>query len=196
MQFHDFAETLLGSKVKVKLIRHLVREEGISGERETAKRIGVSHSAVNKTLEELFELNLVRPVRAGNVKIWYLNKESYAYEFLQSFYSSIGYSALEQLKKTIEDYLKYLSEVRKAVIFGSIAEGNELSNSDVDLFVLVDSEDGRKRVQPQISSLNELCLKRYGNPLSPHIFTSRELSSPKNKKFLESVSKGITVMER
>jgi predicted transcriptional regulator len=85
MQFHDFAETLLGSKVKVKLLRHLLTEGGISSEREAAKIFGVSHSAVNKVLEEFYELNLIMPTSVGNVKVWVLNKSSFANEFLKVF---------------------------------------------------------------------------------------------------------------
>lgn len=194
MQFREFAESLLGSKVKIKLIEHLLTEESISGEREVAKRIGISHAAVNKTLKDFYDLNLIKPMRVGNVKIWNLNKESYAYNFLKgSFESSIKTSPLEHLKSTISSHLNYLEIVKKVVIFGSIAEGRELPSSDIDLFILVESEKERKDILPHVLSLNERCLRLYGNKLSYHIFTSKDMLNPKHKKFLENVNRGIKV---
>ncbi len=67
MQFRDFAENLLASKVKIKPLRVLLGEETITSERELAKLIGVSHGAVNKAMKDFYELNLVVPLRAGNV---------------------------------------------------------------------------------------------------------------------------------
>lgn len=196
MQFHDFAESLLGSKVKVKLIRHLLAEETISCEREIAKLLRVSHSAVNKSLRDFYEQNLIKPVRVGNVKIWHLNKESYAYQFLTSFDRWIKISPLEHLKSTIKSCLGHLTFIKKVIIFGSIAEGKELPNSDIDLFILVEKDEDRKNVLYYTSNLNETCLKVYGNKLSTNIFTYKDQTNPKNKKFLENVSKGIIVIER
>ncbi|MBS3082858.1 helix-turn-helix transcriptional regulator [Candidatus Pacearchaeota archaeon] len=63
MQFHNFAENLLGSRVKIKLVRQLLLEEAITSERDLAKLLGISHTAVSKTLKELHEFNLVSPMR-------------------------------------------------------------------------------------------------------------------------------------
>lgn len=193
MQFHEFAESLFGSKVKIKLIRHLLREEAVRGEREVAKLIRVSHSAVNKALKDFSDLNLVKPMRVGDVKIWHLNKESYAYNFVMSFPHWIKKSTIEDLKSTVSSYLGHLSSVKKVVIFGSVAEGRELPNSDIDLFILVEKEKNRKEVLNSVSSLSERCLRYYGNKLSPQIFTYKDLKKTRNKKFFKNVEKGIKV---
>ena len=89
MQFRDFEEELLGSKVKVKLLKYIISEEAITSEREIAKLINVSHGAANKTLKMFHDLNLITPMRIGNVIVWNLNKNSYAYQFLLNFFSNI-----------------------------------------------------------------------------------------------------------
>jgi len=196
MQFRNFAENLLGSKVKIKLIRYLLSEEAITSEREIAKLIGVSHSAVNKALNELHEQNLIAPTRVGNVMIWHINRESYAYQLLQSFTLLLKQMPFDRLKTEITAGLNYLAYVKKAVIYGSVALGTELPNSDIDLFILVKSEKDRKHILPLLSPLNGKCLRMFGNILSPNISTHKELSESKNKKFLESVKNGIVVFEK
>src|SRR3989338_5794492 len=104
MQFKDFAESLLGSKVKIKILRILLSEETITSERELAKMLGVSHGAVNKAMKDFYELNLVSPLRIGNVNAWQLNKDSLAFSRLDKKF----FFPLEELKEWIKSYLAHL----------------------------------------------------------------------------------------
>lgn len=196
MQFREFAEKLLGSRVKIKIIRQLLMEESMPGEREAAKRMGVSHVAVNKALAELHGLNLVKPMRAGNVKIWYLNKDSYAYALLHGFAQKIGEEPLVHLRKTILDAFSNSPEAIKITLFGSVAEGRETPESDIDLLIVVKSEKGKREIQNKISALSETCLKLYGNSLSAVVFTLGELKKSRHQKLLEAVSRGTLLLER
>lgn len=196
MKFRDFAESLLGSRVKIKLLKYILSEEVISSEREIAKLLGLSHTAVSKTLKEFHESNLISPIRVGNVLVWQLNKDSYAYLLLTHFPDYIKKEPLSDLIVAIGSGLNYFSYVKKVVIFGSIAEGKELPNSDIDLFVLVEKEVDRKNAMLPLSNLNNITLNKYGNKLSPNIFTYKDLKIPRNKKFLENVDKGIVIIEK
>ena len=196
MQFHNFAENLLGSRVKIKLVRQLLLEEAITSERDLAKLLGISHTAVSKTLKELHEFNLVSPMRVGSVIIWQLNKDSYSYQFLSgSFKEGIKTIPLSDLKKDIESELSF-SYVKKVIIFGSVAEGREIPNSDIDLFILVGNEKDKKKMLPPLSDLSTYIINKFGNALSPHIFTPKDLMNTKNKKLLENVNEGIIVLEK
>ncbi len=196
MKFREFAESLLGSKVKVKLIRHLLSDEAITSERETASLIGVSHNAVNKVLKEFSELNLISPLRVGGATVWHLNKESYAFQFLTNFDVEITSSPLQDLKsKIIREYDTYLV-IKKVIIFGSVAEGKELPNSDIDLFVLITDSNQKRFALSSLADLNSICLQKYGNKLSPIVMTEKEFLKFKNKKLLEEIKKGIAVIDR
>ncbi|HLC68588.1 MAG TPA: nucleotidyltransferase domain-containing protein [Candidatus Bilamarchaeaceae archaeon] len=208
MQFRDFAENLLGSKVKIKILRRLLTDETITSERELARLIGVSPGAANRVLKELHEANLISPLRVGAATVWQLNKVSYAYVFLTKFAEKIKTTPLVDLKKMIENYLQHgwrdyivrarLPEpvIQKAVIFGSIAEGTELFSSDIDLFVLVENKQERQKADVYLTYLGNYVIAEYGNRLSLHIFTHKDLQNPKNKKFLENVKKGMVVFEK
>lgn len=229
MQFRDFAENLLGSKVKIKLIRHLLSDEAITSERELAKLIGVSPGAVNQTLKEFHEANLVSPLRIGAATAWQLNKKSYAYDLLKNFEKGICFNPFEELKAVIriciqngsvtlppkefgfvsaaQSYLlgkniisssdnQPILAVKKAIIFGSLAMRTELPNSDIDLFLLVDNERSRESVNESFATIKTGLVQRYGNMLTLNIFTPKDFKDPKNKKFLENISKGMVVFEK
>lgn len=197
MKFRDFAESLLGSRVKIKLVRHLLSEGSLSSERELAKLLGLSHTAVNKALKELHENNLISPMRIGNVLIWQLNKDGYAYQFLSGkFEENIKKNPLSDLKNDIELPLT-ISSVRKVVLFGSVAEGKEVPNSDIDLFILVEGGKREKDyVLKQAFRLASGVMNKYGNKISPNVLFVQDLKNPKHKKFLDEVSKGIVVRDR
>lgn len=195
MQFRDFAENLLGSKVKIKIIRRLLSDEAITSERELAKLIGVSHVAVNKTLKELHDANLISPMRIGTATVWQLNKKSYAYAFLTQFIYKIQSNPLEELKEDIKSHFGNSNAV-KIMVYGSVAEGRELPNSDIDIFILVENEQNRKQLNDHSSYTQQHYISKYGSKLSLNIFTSKDLVHQKNKKFLENVLKGIVVLEK
>lgn len=205
MKFRDFAESLLGSRVKVKLIRQLLSSDTFASERDTAARIGVSHNAVNKTLKEFQDMNLITPMTIGNVLIWELNKDSYAYKFIENFSKKIATPPVEELRNDIKiligdmcSAIKLRDEkIKTAIIFGSVAEGRELSNSDIDLFILVEDEKTKKKIVSELPNMPRyfITLKKYGNKLSPLIMSKSEYHKSKNKKLLENIRKGIVVIE-
>lgn len=192
MQFRDFAENVLGSRVKVKLLRYLLKEGTVTSERELAKLIGVSHGAVNKTFKEFHESNLVTPLRLGNVIAWQLNKDSFAYFFL----NKIEFSPLDYLSQAIKQSLEHLGAIKKVVIYGSFAERRELPDSDIDIFIVVGNEGQKKSILPAVADLDKNCVRSFGNKISPNIFTENDLKSKKHERFLENVNKGIVVFER
>ncbi|MEW6723021.1 MAG: nucleotidyltransferase domain-containing protein [Candidatus Micrarchaeota archaeon] len=194
MQFREFAENLLGSRVKIKIIRRLLTDETLTSERELAKLVGASPGAVNRVLKEFHECNLILPMRVGTATVWTLNKGSYAYSFLTDFQSKIKENPLEDLKDSLRSWF-IRSEAKKIVLFGSVAEGNEKPSSDIDLFLLVADTSKQKFMSDLARDYNHYFVQRYGNNLSANILTEKDLTDPKNKKFLESVSRGIVIGE-
>lgn len=192
MRFRNFPELVLGSKTKLRVLLHLLAEPGMpTSEREVARLLGVSHTAVNKVMKDFYDAHLVTPMKIGNVNAWKLNEKSYAYWAISDFRRMATAPPIERLKKDTMAYLASYECVRQAVIFGSIAEGGELPDSDIDLLIVVDDEKNKKYVIEQaISGLSERCLTFYGNKLSPSVITQDEFETTKNRRLIE---KGISV---
>jgi len=99
---------------------------------------------------------------------------------------------LEDLKKVL---LRNLSEtlIKRVVLFGSIAEGSERINSDIDVLVLVKDKQSKEKLETEIEKLSNICFEAYGNRLAPYILTEQEMKQKKNLRIISEVDKGIQI---
>ncbi len=195
MRFRNFTESILGSKVKIKILMYMLSEGVPTSEREISRILNISHMAVNKAMGTFRELNLVSQLRIGNVNSWKFNKESYAYEAIaiNNLKWMAAHTPFEDFK---EEFGKEFStsHLTRAVIFGSIAEGMEEPDSDIDLLIITNNSENKARIEKKIGDFVETCMKRYGNVLSPHIITEKETNKTENVKILKGAEKGIQVI--
>jgi len=193
MQFRDFTRKAMGSEGRVRVLLYLFKNKTPASEREVARILGLSNTAVNKIMKDFYDINLVSPMRVGTSQVWRLNEQSYAYSALQDLKKLAERPPLEDLKQTIWGEIRNYA-IRKAVIFGSVAEGRELPSSDIDVFILIEKEEARKPVIEKLSKLAQTCLLLYGNSLSLTVMTEKEAQSSKNQKLMDSIRKGIPVI--
>lgn len=192
MEFHISLDSVLNSKAKMKILKYLFGQEASMSEGELAAIVKLSHMTINRLMKELRALNLVSMERIGNANVWAANKESYAYQILSEIVKKIAEipSPLEHLEGTlIKNIPKKL--VKEAVLFGSIASGDEESESDIDLFVQVHTKKDKNKLQPYVDKLANQCLSLYGNRLAPYVLTELELKEKGNLSLISSIRKGI-----
>jgi len=194
MVFHKPILDVLNSKTKQKIVLFLLKHEALMSEREIATVSGVSHMSINRTMQELAQMNLVHVLRTGRSHLWKINRESYAFQaLLDIFQLPEGRLApREDLRKTILSNLP-LPRIKKIVLFGSIAQGAEQSDSDIDLFVQVANKAAKQHVEPAVEKLATLCLERYGNLLAPYILTIEEIKARSDLPLFANINKGITL---
>lgn len=192
MQFNISLDEILHSKAKMKILKQLFSEEVSMSERELASIVKVSHMTINRLMKELRALNLVSLEKAGNVNLWRVNRKSYAYQTLSQIIKGLGETLRpsEHLRNTILCNLPK-TLIQRAVLFGSIASGQEEPNSDIDLFLLVKDKKTKDRIKPYIDKLFNLCLDLYGNRLSPYVLTEAELVKKQNLPLLSKIKNGI-----
>ncbi len=197
MKFHISLLDVLTSKAKIKIIKFLLNHEASMSEREIASVLNVSHMSVNRTMRELGELNFVNFVTIGKAHLWRVNRKSYAFKVLYELFKGVsGIKApLENLKEILLNNLPK-TLIKKVVLFGSIAKGSERSNSDIDVFILVKDKLSKKKLEPQIEKLSNICLEAYGNRLAPYILTEQEMEQKKNLKIVSEINKGIQIFPR
>jgi len=194
MKFHILLLDVLNSKTKVKIIKFLLTHEASMSEREIASILKVSHMSVNRTMRDLAELNFVDFVTIGKAHLWRVNRKSYAFRVLSELIKGVSgiTKPLEDLKKVL---LRNLSEtlIKRVVLFGSIAEGSERINSDIDVLVLVKDKQSKEKLEPEIEKLSNICFEAYGNRLAPYILTEQEMKQKKNLRIISEVDKGIQI---
>lgn len=194
MKFNISLPKLLNSGTRIKIVKFLLTHEASMSEREIASILKVSHMSINRILRELSGINFVDFITVGKAHLWKANRRSYAFRVLSEFINGISRmpEPLDDLKTTI---LKQIPEnlIKRAVLFGSVAGGVEKTDSDIDVFFLVQDAKVRKKLEMALERLANSCLETYGNRLSPYILTEHELKQKRGSKLLAEINKGIEI---
>jgi len=194
MKFHLLPTELLKSETKLKVIKFLLRHEAAMSEREIASVLHVSHMSINRTMQELAELNLVHYAVVGKAHLWKVNRNSYAYRMFDKLIKNmeVWIDPLTELKQVILRNLP-LKSIERVVIFGSISKNAEKPNSDIDVFILTRDAQSQKKVEAVVDDLSNECLEAFGNRLSPYILTEQQYHRKKDSEIITELNKGIQI---
>jgi predicted nucleotidyltransferase len=167
---------------------------------ELARRMGVPSSSLQRELHDLTAVGILKTHRQGHMVYYQANTDSPVFSDLRGLlFKTAG------LVDVLADVLKPLAAgVRTAFVYGSIAAGSELSDSDIDLMVVgqVSPTDlalplrrarellGRE-INPTVYSPAEFDKKRVANdPLLEQILDKPKLFVLGNKDELGKVAGG------
>ena len=123
--------SILSSKVRAEIFRHLF---GLGGAevhlRDLARRSGLSPATVRQDVRKLQGMDLVHSRRDGN-RVYYKANDAHPL-YIEIHRMVVKTSGLaEVLRRRLES-----EDIRVAFVFGSVAEGTERAESDVDLCVI------------------------------------------------------------
>lgn len=188
----DSWERLIDSPAKLRVLGNL-KIGGVLTERRLAKYAGLSHVAVSRILEEFERFHLASSKRVGRANLWSLNQGSYALAALQPLLKALGEtpSPKQALIQAVKAVLP-LSHVERVVFFGSVTDGTERDESDVDLGVVLNPK-GRKRDPALEKGLDQLrtdCYRLFGKRISPTLFSWGEWQRKQKTPLAQSLLKG------
>lgn len=176
MLFHQYLEMLLGSKVKVKVLRTLWRHrEKEFTIRELGNFLKISHMGIRKVLADFERVNATKIRTVGRSHTIKLNKESYAAAIIEKIFK-LEEETKGELLKMLEKRL-CMPEVKSAALFGSVAHGEESPLSDIDIFILTNE---RERVEKAVSQLQREVALKFGNALAPYYLSEDEFTKKKD----------------
>lgn len=144
--------------------------------REITRKTGLSLGFVSRILNELSKQNLILLHKKGRMKFYRVNTMNpliKQFKILMTIYSIMP--TIKTLKK----------RVRRIILFGSSARGENVPESDIDLFVLTN---------------DPLFAKKYiskNRKIAPIIMNSNEFMTLKKKDFAlyDQITRGITVFD-
>jgi len=95
-----------------------------------------------------------------------------------------------------KDILEYLPQknLLKVVLFGSLAIGDENTDSDIDIFILTPNKETASALEGPLEKLSLHCLEKFGNRLSPYVLTVKEFQQKKNLKLLGEINQGMQLL--
>ena len=166
MKYHNYLENLFGSKVKIKLIRTLYNFKDRSFTlNELSKYSNITRQGITKVLDDLNGMNFIKLERVGNAIVIKLNRNEFINEILKIY--DLEKNTLNKLIETIKSCFKG-KKVASLALFGSVVNGEEEFNSDIDLLIITDNQ----KLASEISGKCNLeIINKFGNVLMPYILT-------------------------
>lgn len=172
MKYYQVLDDLLGQKSTVKVLRYLSHTRLEMSGRRIAEELGQSPWACHLALRQLTDQGILVMRNVGRSYLFRLNERNYVVEKLLL---PLFTEESRLLQAAIEEIVAGLSEsVVSIVLYGSASRRQERPFSDIDLMVLVSTEQDRKNVQALFEQRNESFIARFGNVLSPLVLPIAE----------------------
>ncbi|MCB4792112.1 MAG: nucleotidyltransferase domain-containing protein [Elusimicrobia bacterium] len=201
MEYKNVLDSLLGQKVKVKILRHLAFNSGQQSGREIAAAADINHWQCHKVLREFCAHGIVKVKKTGSMHLFVLNKEHY---FVKNTLIPLFKSEKESIVELTKDIGVVLlqslgnlkNEILSIILFGSLASENEKPKSDIDVLVIIKNIAAKDKIIDIASGENTYFMEHFGNTLSPYILTINEFikKAKKGDKLISNIIKsGKTV---
>ena len=144
--------------------------EGMSG-RQVARQAGINHQTCAMALRRLEDLGIVRRQGSGQTQLFQLNRENLLVRDL----------LLPLLQKERKIFPRVLLRVgallagrcRRALIFGSVARGEERPDSDLDLLLIAGGPRERAATRRGGDEVHAALLREWGLRVNPIVLTLR-----------------------
>jgi predicted nucleotidyltransferase len=185
MRFHETLEDILGSKIKIRILRLFYRTRGSYTGRDVAKLIARSPEATRKALGDLVSNGLLKLDRVGTSYNYYLNEE---HMFVRKVVDAAFTAEQNSLLGIVEVFSEQLGEdFVRAVVFGSVAKGKERPDSDVDILVVVRDGLAIEAIEERIGEAANTATAACGNPVMPIVIKAGEYEKRKKSRSKQGI---------
>jgi predicted nucleotidyltransferase len=172
MRFHKPLSDVLGSRIKVDILRLLSRTRSDHTGREIAGIIGYSHNETRSALEDLERSGLVIYRKAGRANLYSLDEHNIVVTDILSSAFLVEGGLLGEVASIISRWMG--RDLSSILLFGSVARGEESQGSDIDVVVVLkDGTDPTGR-EEAIADASVEVVRHFGNKLSPILVTESE----------------------
>lgn len=163
--FAAVPKALFSSETRVSLLAHFFLHPGESYyPRQLERIIGKQVGQINRELQNLERIHLLRSSREGNQKRYSLNRDFPLYRELKTiFLKTAGAGSI------IRECLEKLKAIELVFIYGSFAGGDEHAGSDLDLMIVGDISD--REISRAVSRAEE----RIGRPVHHSLYSRQEV---------------------
>ena len=196
LHFKNALQSIFGSKVKAKVVETLAanparRWTGLA----LAAKAGYSQPRVWKVLHELELESVVVKEQAGPAQLWQFNDAYFFSDELKRL--SAGRQALAKKLATWLSGEKILGKARAVVLFGSVARGEERSDSDIDLLVVVEREADVVAVSRAMSEVSKKAVLATGCPVVPIVLSRKKFERKRfERNVLQMLKDGIEIYSK
>lgn len=193
MKFQEPLDDILSSRIKVRILRLFSRTRGSYSGREVARLIGYSHNPTIQALKELEAQGLLNRRSIGASHEYTLNEEHLLVSdvLLDAFQTERN--ALLEIARIFQEQMG--KDFEEAVIFGSVARGDERLDSDVDILIIISDRADTGALEDKVSKATSLAMAATGNPVSPVMVSRSEYDRKKKSKIRQGMWRDIFDMQ-
>lgn len=172
MKLQHTIEDMLGSKVKIGILRLLYRTRSMYSGREISRLVSFSPTHTIANLRELEAAGLILRQRVGNTDLYQLNEKNSAVNgVLRPIYDWES-GLLDELASM---YVERLGDKVVSIrLFGSVARGDEKPGSDVDLLLTLNDGADLHEVEETVVEIDLEAGQKLGRPVSTIFVTEKE----------------------
>ena len=132
-----------------------------------------SNNVVQIALKEFLNQSIVHTKKTGNVTAYQLNLGNNLTLSYLNLLNELDVSKKRFAKEVLEEIkikISKYSEFFILIVFGSYAKGKATEQSDLDIAVIVESEETKKEITPFLETIK----RREIKPIDYHVFTRGE----------------------
>jgi predicted nucleotidyltransferase len=187
MRYQNPLDGLFTSHTSTRVLRVLARSpEKAFTSLELARAARAPAHRVLEVLARLKAEGLVRSRVVGRAYLWTTNRQNPLLPVLTALFKGEK-EARAKLVELVEQELVGGPGVVKVVVFGSAARGQERSESDLDLFVLVRDAAAKGAVEEKLAGLQERAHERFGSRVRPLVYTAREYRENRERPLIKAI---------
>ena len=197
MKFHNALENIAGSRAKARIIGTMAAfpSRKWTG-RALALQSGFSQPRAWRVLHELSEQGIVSFERAGNSEIWAFNEMHLFAEDLKRF-AGAKQALLDSLLRAVKTEVG-LARLDRVILFGSVARGDELPGSDIDILVVFRLARDEQQIRAGFAKVEFKLERMTGNAPRAIFYSEREFEAKRRRDafIMEAVRDGLIVYQR
>jgi len=163
----------------------LLHSDKLCYEREIARGTNISYGSANYVLNQLHKKNLVQRKTEGRMCYYSIDMSN---PYIKEFKILNNLLLIEPLIENLKPY------THKIILYGSWAQGTDIQNSDIDIFIITSDEDKVRSIIDKYSYTNKISNRKIQAIInSPADLLNRD---KKETVFMEEVKQGKTLWER
>ncbi len=160
MRFNKPLDHILGTKLKVAVLRYLAADGLELNGRQIALAIGASPKPLNQTLAQLTREGVLLQRNVGRTHLFRLNAQN---PLVQDLIIPLFRQEARLLGEALQEAVRDVPGLLSAILYGSAARQEEDTFSDIDLLVIAEDKG---EAQAVLEERAVSFLQRYGNLLS------------------------------
>lgn len=190
MKINNPLNNILNSKVKIECLRHLCSYPAELNGRQLSRFLKITPKSIHKAMSALVDEGVVNLKSYGNSFGYSINKKKWIARrlLLPLFQNEKTFleAVIQKIKQEIESS-SLKKGILSVVLFGSVQKKEDNSQSDFDIFVLVDKENTVSAVEEEIEKVGTKLTKVYGVTLGPYVKSVSSFKKDKSLNVIKSI---------